>query len=553
VLRHALYSWFADNAAVALRACRCAFVSAAVALLGFAGEPSARVVWNAPGANVLGAPSPDGRLVTCVDPASGDLAVLETATGALRRLTHKPPTAAREFAYFSVPSRDARYAAYAWFNDAGFYDLRVVPTAPLRPAPEPRILFRNEESGFVQPTSWTPDGKHILTLFFRKDNISQIALVDAATGAVRVLKSLNWVYPKRMDISPDGKWIAYDSFGGDKPGPRDIFLLALDGSRETKVVEALGEDLFPAWSPDGGELLFASDRSGTMDAWAVAIQDGRASGQPRLIKRGLNQFLPMGVTANGALYYGLRTGSSAIAILNSAGDTRQLPTRTPGRDSSPAWSRDGKQLAYLSRRGAENFGLQARVIVVRDMNSGMERDIPAKLAHVESMRWSPDGEWLLAAGGDGKGRSGLFRVRLRDGFVRPEAIDETAGYRGVPGDWMPDGSVVRGTAGVNALAVTRDGELVARAYEDRVEAGPQKWPIQGVSWLEWQGGNLLAARQGAAVSLSPDRSEPLAWKQYDGGPFSVHPDGRTIAFGAGGTNSEVWVLENVFAPLVAGR
>src|SRR5262245_43027119 len=132
------------------------------------------MVWNAPGANVLGAPTADGKWLTCVDPASGDLAILEIATGKVRRLTTKDSAAAKEFAYFSVASRDGRRVAYAWFNDAAFYDLRVTGIA----GGASRVLFRNEEAGFVQPSSWTPDGKQILTLFFRKDNISQIALVD---------------------------------------------------------------------------------------------------------------------------------------------------------------------------------------------------------------------------------------------------------------------------------------------------------------------------------------------------------------------------------------
>lgn len=513
-----------------------------------------RLVWNAPGANVLGAPTLDGQLVTCVDPTSGDLAVLETATGKLRRLTSRPPSALKEFAYFSVPSRDGSRAAFAWFNEAGFYDLRVIPIAPQSPPAEPRILFRNEEAGFVQPTSWTPDGKRILTLFFRKDNISQIALVDASTGEVRVLKSLNWVYPKRMEISPDGNWIAYDSFGGDKPGPRDIYVLAMDGSRESKVVDAPGEDLFPSWSPDGRQILFASDRGGTMDAWALRIEDGRAAGEPKLLKRDIKQFLPMGVTTAGDLFFGQRTGSTDIAISNSLDELHELPTRTPGRNSAPAWSRNGKQLAYLSRRGAENFGLQARTIVVHDMETGAERDVPAKLAHVESLRWSPDGEWLLASGSDGKGRSGLFRVRLSDGMVRPEALDETAGYRGIPGDWMPDGTVVRGTAGVKALAVSQDGEIVARAYDDRVEYGPYNQPLRGVTWLEWQGSTLLGTQGGKVICIPSTKGCPsVIDKRYDGGPFSVRPDRKARAYTTGGTQSEIWVLEHAVAPLDHGR
>lgn len=520
------------------------FIAVAVA---YAAEPLARMVWNEPGANVLGAPTADGRLLTCVDPASGDLAMLDIATGKLRRLTRKNAAAAREFAYFSVASRDGGRVAFAWFNEAGFYDLRLVPLA----GGEARVLFRNEEAGFVQPTSWTPDGKEILTLFFRKDNISQIALVNAESGAVRVLRSLNWVYPKRMEISPDGRWIAYDAFGGDKAGPRDIFVLATDGSRETKVVDAPGEDLFPCWSPDGREILFASDRSGTMDAWAIRVDEGRPRGEARLIRRDLKDFLPMGVTARGDLFYGIRTGTTDIALTDGSGATRLLATRTPGRNSAPAWSRDGKWLAYLSRRGAVNFGVQGRVIVVRNMESGAERDVPASLATISSVRWSPDGEWLLASGSDGKGRAGLFRVRIRDGAVRPDTIVEGAGPAGVQGYWEPGGRVVS-DANAAAIAVSPNGKGIARAVGSRVTADGREWTVDEVTWVEWRGDELLAGRPGSPVQLSETGVRLLNWKDYDGGTFSVHPDGKSIAFGIGGIRSEVWVMEHVFAP-VAGR
>jgi Tol biopolymer transport system component len=517
-----------------------------LAAVTWAGEPVSRLVWNAAGATVLGAPTADGKWLTCVDPVSRDLAVIETATGKLRRLTAKSAATANEFAYFSVPSRDGKRVAYAWFNDAGFYDLRVTSMA----GGAERMLFRNPEAGFVQPTSWTPDDRQILTLFFRKDNISQIALVDADSGVVRVLKSLNWVYPKRMEISPDGKWIVYDSFGGDKPGPRDIYLLAIDGSRETKLVEGPGDDLFPAWSPDGKEIVYASDGAGTMDAWAVRTADGRAVSQPRLVKRDLKQFLPMGVTSAGGLYYGLRVGTTDVAVLTSDGRTSVLPTRTPGRNLAPAWSRDGKRIAYLSRRGAENFAVESRVIVVHDVESAKERDLIAKLAHVESLHWSPNGEWLLAAGSDGKGRSGLFRVRVKDGMVLPEVVEESANYRGVPGDWRPDGTVAT-SAGARAVAVSTGGR-VARAYDDKVITDDTDLAIRGVTWLAWAGERLLAARGGTPIEFGPEGPHELSWKDYSGGPFSVLGDG-TVVFGIGGMRHEVWVLEHVFPAVADNR
>jgi hypothetical protein len=52
------------------------------------------------------------------------------------------------------------------------------------------------------------------------------------------------------------------------------------------------------------------------------------------------------------------------------------------------------------------------------------------------------------------------------------------------------------------------------------------------------------------VLLSEEGVRSLDWKNYDGGPFSVHPDGKRIAYATGGMRSEVWVMEHVFAPLV---
>ena len=475
-----------------------AFLLAAHVRAGGPVEP--RAVWSVPGANVLGAPSLDGKFITCVDPASGDLAIVDTSTGKLRRLTEKGPSAAREFAYFSAPSRDGSQVAFAWFNDAGFYDLRVASVAA---GGQPRVLFRNEEAGFVQPTSWTPDSKHILTLFFRKDNVSQISLVEAATGSVRVLKSLNWVYPKKMEISPDGRWIVYDTFAGDKPGPRDIYLLAIDGSSESKLVDSPAEDVFPVWSPDGKEVLFMSDRSGTMDAWAVQVEAGRAAGAPRFVRKDLGAALPMGVTARGDLIYGLRAGSTEVAILEagSAEPPRVLATRTPGRNFAPAWSRDGNRLAYLSRRGAENFGTQSRAIVVRDVRAGSERDLSTRLAHIESIRWSPDGEWLLASGSDGKGRAGIFKVRVKDGVAQPVKIEPEADFRGVPGAWKPDGTIETASA---PLAISSDGKRAAAVQADQVAVTgdvPRHWQFDSVSWLEWAGENLLATRAGKPYGL----------------------------------------------------
>src|SRR5438876_845329 len=86
-------------------------------------------------ANLLGAPSPDGRLLSFVDTESGDLAIRDLASGEKRRLTRNRDS--RQFAYFSTISPDNRLIAYAWFNAEKYYELRVMALD----GSAPRTLF----------------------------------------------------------------------------------------------------------------------------------------------------------------------------------------------------------------------------------------------------------------------------------------------------------------------------------------------------------------------------------------------------------------------------
>ena len=465
----------------ALRAAAGAAV--AVALLG-APEVAVRPVWTEPGATVLGSPSADGRFLSAVDTATGDLALRDLAGGTLRRLTRNQP-GSREFAYFSAISPGGDQVAYAWFNDQGFYDLRVVKTD----GAAPRVLYRNPEAGFVQPCAWSPDGRQILTLLFRSDNTSQIVLAPAAGGPVQVLRSMSWIYPKKMDFSPDGRFIVYDSFGKDGAPERDIYVLAADGSRETVLAAHPAEDVFPVWSPDGRRVIFASSRSGSFGAWAVEVREGKAVGEPRLLRSDLGRFLTMGMTRQGLLFYGLRKGASEIYVAEAEGDPRpaRLPSRVPGANTAPEWSPDGSSLAYLSARGAENFGEQARLLCIRSLATGQERELAPRLAHLERLRWSPDGGSLLVSGSDGKGRAGLFLVDVRDGATRPVFSDAEAPFRGLEGAWAGPDRVLYLRSGVRSrnlatredslligdgearhLAVSRDGKKLAYASSSEV-------------------------------------------------------------------------------------
>lgn len=568
-------------------------VAAQLAVCAGAGGPrvAARAVWTDRAANHLGQPSADGVHISCVDTSTGDLAWWHVREGKLRRLTHKDARLnAGEFAYFSTISPDNRQVAYAWFNEEKFYELRVVATDG-RSAP--RTLFRNPEAGFVQPSAWSPDGSRILTLLFRKDNISQIAMVAAGDGSIQVLKSLSWFYPKRMDLSPDGRWIVYDS--PEQPGldRRDILLLAADGTREEPLVRDPSSDLYPLWSRDGKAVLFLSDRAGTLDLWAVPVERGRAAGEPRRLVHGLGRVIPMGLTDRGDYYFALRAGGAEIFEAELDPHSGQptgatlLPTRYRGVNSAPSFSPDGRRIAFLSVRGSENFGQEGRLISVRALDTGEETDLHSRLSHIESFRWSPDGRLLLVSGSDRRARGGLFLVDARSGRAEPLLIDESASFRGLEGVWTRDGKAVLYVAGnqvrrleidsgreemvyrhgstLSLPALSPDGRRLAFAAAGggvfvfelgsggaQPVAAPQRGYLSALAWSR-DGRELLMTigEEGSqavwAVTAPAGAARRLAFPKDVQGTISFHPDGKRIAFCAGRPKTEIWVIEQVLA------
>src|SRR2546430_7736479 len=142
-----------------------------------------------------------------------------------------------------------------------------------------------------------------------------------------------------MDLSPDGRFIVYDSFAGESAGDRTIYLLAVDGSLERKLVTQPGNHLFPLWTADSSRIIYASDRSGTMDVWELALEDGAPRGDPRLLRRDIGRFLPMGITAAGDLYYGLRSGASDPFVTTLAAPARDARSeeRRVGKECRSRW------------------------------------------------------------------------------------------------------------------------------------------------------------------------------------------------------------------------
>jgi len=478
--------------------------------------------------------SPNRRYATYIDWDKGNLAIHDFQTGENRHVTDEGHWGENsEFADQSIWSPDSKQIAYVWFERPNT-SLRIVGID----GSKPRVLHSSpEESGVFVPEGWSQDGRHILALHCKgKEEIHDhdFVLVSVADGSIRVLKSLSLSRGPEMSLSPDSRYVVYDSSqNGDSP-ERDIFLLATDGSHEMTLVEHPANDFAPFWSPDGNGIVFASDRSGNIGLWSLEVVDGKPKGYPQLIKQNLNGMSPLGVTPDGSYYYELIPSDNDIYVATLDPETGEVVT-TPakavqnfeGFNYAPAFSPDGTCLAYASRRprGADsNF----RVLVIHSLETGEERVLSPELTQVGRLpQWSPDGRSILtyATGTDaaGKKRVGLYQIDIETDAAAPVVLsDEQGDIWPIAPVWSPDGNrifFVRGS----------DDIMTIRTYDFETE---REWSLDFRPKREkghWQ----------HALALSPD-GQQLAFVECFKGVHSLQ-----IAPTVGGETRELLTKKEI--------
>ena len=80
-----------------------------------------------------------------------------------------------------------------------------------------------------------------------------------------------------------------------------------------------------------------------------------------------------------------RDGNSEIYVINADGSGQENLTQHPARDSHPSWSRDGRKLAFVSRRDGNS-----EIYVMNADGSGL-RNVTRTPSNDLDPAWSPDG------------------------------------------------------------------------------------------------------------------------------------------------------------------
>ncbi len=236
-------------------------------------------------------------------------------------------------------------------------------------------------SGSNTTPVWSPDGRRV-AFIHRDGDDSQVYVMSADGGSQRRLTSDPGSHASPV-WSPDGRAVI---FVATRDGESQIAAVS-DNGTSRDLTRPPGDRRNPAWSPDGRLIAFQSKVGSGPFALFVMDADGTNHRQVPTPSFGLQPdvtsyaWLP-----DGRLAYTNRSGTAqeSLAVTNLDGTGQ----RFLGTASSPAWSPDGRRLAFvLSRVG----GAQ---IDVRDSAGGA----PVRLTdpRVISVRptWSPDGRQI---------------------------------------------------------------------------------------------------------------------------------------------------------------
>ena len=568
------------------------------------GEPRIRKVPELIGGRV----SRDGRWI-CGTDSTGDLFVMEVGTGSKRRLTRNASWDKGDFVAELAIAPDSKRIAFVWVRDYRSRELKVIN---IDGTGERTLRTDADPSAGFWLCDWTPDGRYILGITSKESEPSRFVFLSVSDGAIRVVKNVGALHPQREEISPDGRWIAYDFAPNEDTGVRDIFLLSADGSREVPLVQHPADDRLLGWAPGGDQILFSSDRveSGNFDVWIVPVEDGKARGVPALVRRdvGRRAIVPMGITQDGSLYYTVQSAKSDVYLAGL--DPEKAKVTTPakniaqgfeGANRCPAWSPDGRYLAYISDR--ESGGLRSTALCILSLDTGEYRVLFPQLGSMNRVSWFPDGESVLAISGGSRlvnvptggvrlaNWGSICLINVKTAGVRTLIADDGTGIHSPR--CTPDGKKVlyasdsprdklcriisydvesgqkneiyRSSQMIARMDISPDGKLLA--FLDSTDNALKVMPTEGgsprvlyklestIGGTAWSPdakytylARYIKGTQRQELWRIPSAGgEPVRLDlAADGsmGNLDIHPDGRRIVFDSHRSGRDVWVMEN---------
>ena len=153
-------------------------------------------------------------------------------------------------------------------------------------------LVQEEPLVFISSPAWSPDGGRIAfsRASFAGEKLELTLHVMRSDGSSRIQVAEQAGQPA---WSPDGKRIAFVSLADrhgetcfhDCEASGEIYVAEANGEHATRLTKSHANDTSPAWSPDGKQIIFSSDRSNPQDHEVELYVVPASGGAPNRLTR----------------------------------------------------------------------------------------------------------------------------------------------------------------------------------------------------------------------------------------------------------------------------
>jgi len=151
-------------------------------------------------------------------------------------------------------------------------------------------------------------------------------------------------------LSPDRTRITFSSNRG---GNFDLFVMDADGSNLRRVTMDAGGEGEPVWTPDGRQLVYTATRGTATQIAIISVQGGES--RLLTVASGGNHSPAISPDGRSVAFVSARDGNPEIYAMTVEGTDQRRLTRTPVRESSPRFFRNG-DLGYIAERGGRSKG-----------------------------------------------------------------------------------------------------------------------------------------------------------------------------------------------------
>jgi len=250
------------------------------------------------------------------------------------------------------------------------------------------------EGLIIDPQKWKDVGAFGVIKYRATASEIEFRLYEISKGTTSVLSK---VYPRKGDTRTIAHrfcnevvkyYTGEPGFFGSKIAftvkgtASAIYAMDFDGANAYRVSNNSSQNILPAWSPSGGQIVYTSFMRNNPDLYVAPAGGGRPNKLSS--QRGMNTGAAWSPDGKQIALTLSKDGNPEIYVVSSAdGSIIRRITNDRAIDTSPAWSPDGSQLAFVSDR---NGGPQIFVVPAA---GGAARQVSFNGSYNTTPTWMP--------------------------------------------------------------------------------------------------------------------------------------------------------------------